>query len=234
VLIPPIPSLIIGTLAYAKDPSFPTTPLLALTFPLGLLFLAVLPLGIRNPSPNDHVRYATGARQGLLLGTIIVIPTALMWGIVFHQYSLGEDLMVVTVGSFLLPAVSASGAEGYLLTKTENSDKFFSKASLSPANTESVAIVLLGFFLRVPGLLRKLQRTVMSQMILTALYFYGWIAMTLEGGFPYTLLGLAIGFLVPLSALISLERMVGPEERKKLSTLLLSRAPVWPGERKRM
>lgn len=205
--------------------------LVPVIFPLGLSFLVLLPLGVRpigKPTFQDYVGYVAGARYGILASVPVVAPVAIVWSIVYHQSVVGNALMVTTIGSLLLPSVSLSGVQAYLVAKGGNSDWLFDKARLSPTNSESVAILLLGLFQRIPHFLRSMKRTAQAQLIFTVLYFLSWIILSLAGGFPYTMVGLVLGVLIPLSAYLSFRRFLTSQERTKLSEILVAGTRLLP------
>jgi hypothetical protein len=227
----PVVSVLLGTIILASSGLSPALPLVVAIFPLGLSSLVFFPLGLRpggRPTLQDYVSYVAGARYGIMSSVIVVIPAALVWGIDYKHSVLGEALIIATIGSFLLPSVSLSGIQGYLLAKQIDLDRFFDKAKLSPTNSENVAILLLGLFLQIPGFMRRTWRVAMAQLIFTLLYFVSWIILGFAGGFPYTLVGLILGFLVPLSAFVSYKRLLVPEERTKLSEVLIERTSSLP------
>lgn len=233
IAIPPISLFTIATILYTNNLLLPTNQLVAASYPLGLLFLLFVPLGCRpgtHITPEMYVEYAHGARYGVFLVSVVSIPFGLFWGIGFHQYTMGESIILLSLGSLWLPGASAAGAYGYLVANAKVSDNFFRKAQKNPLNNQSTAIVFLGLFLRTWDLLRKWGRALYFQLLFLSAYLYGWIILSLTGGFPATLVGLGLSLLIPSSALVTFRRLVSPEGKKRLSNILQSRRPFLPAQ----
>lgn len=226
VLVPPAFAILIITISDIAKSSIPVATVAAFTYPLGLVFLGVLPFAV-NPekslSPKNYVDYARGARYGAILVAAATILVAQVWGAVFHQQSLGIALMLISFGSLWFPSASSSSAYGYLVLTRQMPDEFFARALRNPTSERSNVVFLIGVFLRNPAVLRRIGRTVAIQLIFVVLYFFGWILLGFAGGFPVTLFGLSLGVLVPLSSYVSLRRMLLPDQKRSLSELLLAK-----------
>ena len=220
--------LIVFELSLSLGPvagGFPPVAIAAL-YPLTLLLLVFSPLAFRPgsyESPEAGVDFAKGARYALWTTFIVAFPFTLVLGIGYGQFLIGLSLLLIAFGSISFVDISVAGTYGYLLVKGDGVDEFFSKATKWPLNREMRIIFWLSLLLRRRDVLKGLSVVGNYSVIPLFIYFLGWALLSASGGFPATLLGVALGLLVPVSSYISLRQRLSREDRENLARLLTSK-----------
>lgn len=229
VIATPLTVLILTAILEARNSSFPAVATAAI-YPLGYLFFVLGPHVFRpgsSESPEAHTEFSKGAEYATFAIFAVSVPVALVTGIVYGDYLIASALVIVALGSTVLPGISSAGSYGYLLIRGVGVSEFF-RTSESPIGRETQTTFWLGLSLRKGDLLKRLSGKPELILSIFGAYFLEWGLLSLAGAFPATLFGVSLGVLCPLSTYGAFRTRTSKNERDKLSELLLARTPVSP------
>jgi hypothetical protein len=195
-----------------------------------LLPFIIIPILIKtegSDSLKSYARLAAGGRIGILAMTVlcaVVWPLASIFSSKFDV--IDAALIMVNLGSFWLPSVTATGVYGLLIVRGQEGERFFSRVGFLAH--EGVARFLLGIYSRSAEIIRKSWLEGLFLVPLISLYTRGWFLMAAEGADLAPTVGLLVAIGIALSGFTSVHRLVRKENRSKLFTILASNAPPYP------
>lgn len=218
VFIPPLTVFLLVATEFAVGINVPVT-IVALIYPLGILLLLVY-FSIRpNSIRRDHfLDFSKGARLATLL-TVFGSVSVGFFPIFAGEPFLGPALIFVSLGSIWMPGALAAGDYGVLLS---NSEMQLSQAELKGTKHGGIALLFLAWLLKQKAFLSNRSKDASWVLVLAAFYVFGWVYLSLAGGFPYTILGATMVLLVPLGSRRVLMKTLNPDDVGRLLGILTS------------
>lgn len=215
IFLPPLTVFILEALEFTQTITLPLQ-VLVLIYPIGMFVLVLYALSIKQGAKTEHyLEFAKGAR----IGTILVLSGSVVsafFPVFFGEPSLGTSLLLISLGSIWLPSIAAAGAFGSTLIKTNET------ALQEHGGTSHYGIMLrfLSLSLGEGGLFKKTWRDSVLTVELLILLVSGWVLLSVAGGFPLTLVGLSIVFLIPISSHRLFMKTTSLEDRSRIKDIL--------------
>jgi hypothetical protein len=214
VTIPPVVVFTLETLEATIRITVPV-PVLAGIFPLGMLVLIIYSLSYNVGYSIEHyLDFARGAQSATYLVSVGSFVVA-FFPVFFGESLVGLSLVFISVGSMLLPGVSAAGVLGSSLSKAN-------ETMIHGPKGLGLALPILAFFLGAREYFKARPRVRVVIIDLWVLLVGGWVFLSLAGGFPATVVGLSIAVLAPIGRYWLFIKRVNPSERSKLKDILNS------------
>lgn len=215
--VPPIIVFVLETFEAITGIKVPVIVLTAI-FPLGMLILVTYSLSYKRGFLIGHyLEFARGGQSATYLVSLGSFVVAFL-PVFFGEPSIGLGLILVSVGSMLLPGLSIAGALAISLSKADET-MFHSSKRAAPLAS---ALLSLAFFLGAKDYFKRRQhgRTVIVAAWL--LFILGWVSLSSAGGFPATLIGLSIAVIAPFGSYMLIVKRINPSDRIRLKDILNS------------
>ncbi len=199
-------------------------PVLAGIFPLGILVMVAYSLSYKQAFSMAHyLEFARGAQTATFLVSFSSAVAAVL-PVFVGEPLVGLSLAFVSLGSILLPSVSAAGALGGSLISGDETTLQGTKGT----GSLRFALLFLAFFLGAKGYVAGKSQEKSVMIYLWIFLILGWVFLSLGGGFPVTLIGLGIAVAVPVSSYRIFVKTVHPNDRSRVKDILKEK---WPSPR---
>ena len=214
----PLVSIILEIAGYLAQAPVPTRVLVVM-YPLSLFGFLALPAAwsdLRYTAENK-IAFAWGAWYGSIVLGFASIPVLFL----SNPTTLGFGLVLVSLGSTWLPLVWVSAQYG-LLISSEGGSRWLNIDNGKLRTRRRFVNLFLSIFSGSKSTFKRNLRTATAWLFLVFLYIAGWGFLSVTGGFPYTLFGISMGLLVPISSYLSFTRRIGNQGRRRVETFLSS------------
>jgi hypothetical protein len=215
VSLPPLVVFILEGLEVTVKTTVPV-PVLAGIFPLGMLVMVAYSVSYKQAFSMEHyLEFARGAQTATFL-VFFSSGVAAIFSVLVGEPLVGLSLALVSLGSILLPSVSAAGALGGSLSSANKTTLQGTKES----GNLGLALLFLAFFLGAREYFAGKSREKSVIIYLWIFLILGWVFLSLSGGFPATLIGLGITVAAPISSYRIFVKSVHPNDRGRVKDIL--------------
>jgi len=175
-------------------------------------------------SPKSYLRFSSGGRFGFLLMVGVCALLLPFSSRISSQFqTLDISLLLLNLGSFWLPSISAMGAYGFSLV---SSQKTGSKITIAkPFTFEGISRSVLGLYSRSGEALRKSRLEILILIPLMSFYARGWVALSTIGADLSPEAGLLIAIGIILSGVVSLRKLVTSQDMNAIPNLVVQSTP---------
>jgi hypothetical protein len=198
----------------------------AVFYPLGLVYLMIYPPLIYKPgmpvAGTSYMKFAEGAWIGGVAIAVLSLFAAAVLSF-FNQSIVGFSLAAVSIGSLWLPA--APGATGLSFFLGGKGITPAELKTVSPSRFRAVDSAFLALFLGKFRLFARNLRIPVTLAVLLGLYLLGWIELSFQGGYPFTIFAIVMPVLLFASCYITIRRTLRPEDLPKVLSSLTTNIP---------
>ena len=196
-------------------------------YPIGLVYLTIYPPLIYKPgmpvSGASYLKFAEGAWYGGVAVTVFSFLQALLLATLFSAAIIGFSFLAISVGSIWLPG--APGAAGLGFFFAEKGVTHSKPKAQGQSRFRVVDGAFLALFLGKFSLFARNPRIPVTLALLLGLYLLGWVELSFQGGYPFTIFGILMPIFLFASCYITIRRTLRPEDLPNVLSSLTSNIP---------